>query len=192
MKSCPLVTTLMDLKGIMLSEINQYLNILCPIKYKKLNSLMLQKFFDDLENKKPYTAHNVLKFCNRPWEDEKSMAQGLIDRWNETVTNDDIVYFIGTNVKKSLLKQLSRYCTFEEIKINKKSHYKIIEINDVVGEIKDKRMNNGSKNVKFTEHLETALALTILKEKDVLMQSHKDSVLKNITCPEIKNVIEVL
>ena len=45
------------------SYINQYLNILCPIKYKKLNSLMLQKFFDDLERKKPYTAHNVLKFC---------------------------------------------------------------------------------------------------------------------------------
>ena len=45
------------------SYVNQYLNILCPIKYKKLNSLMLQKFFDDLEKQKPYTAHNVLKFC---------------------------------------------------------------------------------------------------------------------------------
>lgn len=45
------------------SYISQYLNILYPIKYKKLNSLMLQKFFDDLEKEKAYTAHNVLKFC---------------------------------------------------------------------------------------------------------------------------------
>jgi integrase len=45
------------------SYISQYLNVLYPLKYKKLNSLMLQKFFDDLEKQKAYTAHNVLKFC---------------------------------------------------------------------------------------------------------------------------------
>lgn len=45
------------------SYINIYLKELMHIKYKKLNSLMLQKFFDDIEAKKPHTAHNVLKFC---------------------------------------------------------------------------------------------------------------------------------
>ena len=38
---------------------------------------------------------NVLKFCNRPWEDEKQMAQGLINNWNSVVTDNDIVFVLG-------------------------------------------------------------------------------------------------
>lgn len=57
---------------------------------------------------------NVLKFCNRPWEDEKQMSKGLIENWNKIVTNNDIVVSLGdfswwdsnTEIKK-LLSQLS-------------------------------------------------------------------------------------
>jgi integrase len=45
------------------SYINKYLYALYPVKYKKLNSLMLQTFFDDIEKQSKYTAHNILKFC---------------------------------------------------------------------------------------------------------------------------------
>lgn len=96
---------------------------------------------------------------------------------DKILSNEDLVNLVGsskqienfynnnsmpTNVKKSLLKQLSRYCEFEEIKINKKSHYKILKINEVVKDKVDKRINNGSSQIKFTDHLETSLALAIL------------------------------
>lgn len=45
------------------SYINKYLKPLYSIKYKKLNSLMLQELFDEWENEKVYTAHNILGFC---------------------------------------------------------------------------------------------------------------------------------
>lgn len=38
---------------------------------------------------------NVLKFCGRPYRDEKEMGQALIDNWNSVVTNDDIVVSMG-------------------------------------------------------------------------------------------------
>lgn len=55
---------------------------------------------------------NVLKFCNRPWEDEKQMSQGLIDNWNSAVTNNDIVFVLGDtfwfNDSRSIKKVLSQ------------------------------------------------------------------------------------
>lgn len=38
---------------------------------------------------------NVLRFCHRPFEDEKQMGQALIDNWNSVVSNDDIVFTMG-------------------------------------------------------------------------------------------------
>ena len=38
---------------------------------------------------------NVIKFCNRPFEDEKVMGKQLINNWNETVSKDDIVFVLG-------------------------------------------------------------------------------------------------
>ena len=37
----------------------------------------------------------IIDYCNRPWDDVDSMAQGMIDRWNETVEDDDVVYVLG-------------------------------------------------------------------------------------------------
>ena len=38
---------------------------------------------------------NVLKFCNRPFEDEKEMGNALIENWNSVVGPDDIVVTMG-------------------------------------------------------------------------------------------------
>ena len=38
---------------------------------------------------------NVIKFCNRPFADEKEMGKALIDNWNNTVGDNDIVFVLG-------------------------------------------------------------------------------------------------
>lgn len=38
---------------------------------------------------------NVIKFCNRPFADEKEMNTRLIQNWNNTVKNDDIIFILG-------------------------------------------------------------------------------------------------
>lgn len=38
---------------------------------------------------------NIIDYENRPWETVEEMDAGLIDNWNEVVTNDDIVYVLG-------------------------------------------------------------------------------------------------
>lgn len=38
---------------------------------------------------------NVVKFCNRPYTDEKEMGKALIENWNSTVSPDDIVVTMG-------------------------------------------------------------------------------------------------
>lgn len=38
---------------------------------------------------------NVVKFCSRPFEDEKQMGEALIANWNSVVTNEDIVVTMG-------------------------------------------------------------------------------------------------
>lgn len=38
---------------------------------------------------------NVIRFCDRPFEDEKDMAKKMIQYWNSTVGPDDIVISLG-------------------------------------------------------------------------------------------------
>lgn len=38
---------------------------------------------------------NVIRFCNRPFTDEKDMAQALIKNWNDTVKPNDFVFSLG-------------------------------------------------------------------------------------------------
>ena len=55
---------------------------------------------------------NVIKFCNRPWQDEKEMNSGLIDNWNSVVSNNDIVFVLGDtfwfNDSHSIKKVISK------------------------------------------------------------------------------------
>lgn len=42
-----------------------------------------------------YFHKNIIKFCNRPFNDINEMNQALIDRHNEVVSKDDIVIHAG-------------------------------------------------------------------------------------------------
>lgn len=38
---------------------------------------------------------NIIEHCDRPFDTVEEMNQVLIDNWNRTVTNDDVVFFLG-------------------------------------------------------------------------------------------------
>lgn len=38
---------------------------------------------------------NVIKFCNRPFADEKEMAKAMVKNWNDTVRPNDFIFSLG-------------------------------------------------------------------------------------------------
>lgn len=38
---------------------------------------------------------NILKFCSRPYSDVNEMDKKLVDKWNETVPSDGLVFHLG-------------------------------------------------------------------------------------------------
>ncbi len=38
---------------------------------------------------------NIIRYCSRPFADVDEMNRGLIERWNETVAADDLVWVLG-------------------------------------------------------------------------------------------------
>lgn len=62
---------------------------------------------------------NVIKFCNRPFSDEKEMQTALIENWNNTVRDNDIVFVLGdtfwfndSRTIKKVLAQLKGKCIY--------------------------------------------------------------------------------
>ena len=55
---------------------------------------------------------NVIRFCNRPFANEKEMGEKLIENWNSVVGDNDIVFVLGDtfwfNDSRSIKKVLSR------------------------------------------------------------------------------------
>jgi calcineurin-like phosphoesterase family protein len=39
--------------------------------------------------------HNIIDYCNRPFPDVDAMNDALIERWNDTVADDDTVWVVG-------------------------------------------------------------------------------------------------
>lgn len=61
----------------------------------------------------PHFGHeNIIRYCNRPFESVIEMDKALIDNWNKTVSNDDIVWVLGDfalsskDYTKSIIKSL--------------------------------------------------------------------------------------
>ena len=42
-----------------------------------------------------FNHKNIISFCSRPWQTVSEMNEILIKNWNETVSPDDIVYYLG-------------------------------------------------------------------------------------------------
>jgi calcineurin-like phosphoesterase family protein len=63
----------------------------------------------------PHFGHkNIIRFCNRPYEDLDEMHKDMIERWNNTVPKDGIVFILGDiafhmskNKIKDILNQLN-------------------------------------------------------------------------------------
>lgn len=55
---------------------------------------------------------NVIRFCNRPFENEKEMGEKLIENWNFVVGDNDIVFVLGDtfwfNDSRSIKKVLDQ------------------------------------------------------------------------------------
>ena len=55
---------------------------------------------------------NVIRFCNRPFANEKEMGEKLIENWNSVVGDNDIVFVLGDtfwfNDSRSIKKALDR------------------------------------------------------------------------------------
>lgn len=44
----------------------------------------------------PHFGHaNIIKYSNRPFKDTKEMSEGLVERYNEVVSPDDVVLWLG-------------------------------------------------------------------------------------------------
>lgn len=57
----------------------------------KLESCQKLWFTSDLH----FGHRNVIRFCNRPFVDEKEMGSKLIENWNSVVRENDIVFVLG-------------------------------------------------------------------------------------------------
>lgn len=38
---------------------------------------------------------NIIKYCDRPWSSAEEMDEAIVERWNEKVGHDDVVYHLG-------------------------------------------------------------------------------------------------
>lgn len=38
---------------------------------------------------------NIIKYCDRPFADADEMNRTLVDNWNDTVSDDDVIFFLG-------------------------------------------------------------------------------------------------
>ena len=50
----------------------------------------------------PHFGHeNIIKFCNRPFNDVNHMNETLVENWNSVVTEKDLVYVLGDMIWKN-------------------------------------------------------------------------------------------
>jgi calcineurin-like phosphoesterase family protein len=49
---------------------------------------------------------NIIRYCGRPFPDVTAMNDGLVERWNETVTDDDEVWVLGDVAMGPILDSL--------------------------------------------------------------------------------------
>lgn len=61
----------------------------------------------------PHFGHeNIIRYCNRPFVSAAEMDRSIIDNWNKTVSNDDIIWVLGDfalasrDYTKSIIKSL--------------------------------------------------------------------------------------
>lgn len=86
-----------------------------------------------------FNHENIIKYCNRPFENAKEMNKYIIAKWNSVITQNDIVYHLGD----------VGFGTTEELKelVSRLNGTKIL----IRGNHDFKRGVNGWKEVGFSE-----------------------------------------
>lgn len=80
-----------------------------------------------------FSHENIIKYCNRPFNDIDEMNNEMINNWNNIVKKDDIVYHLGDfTIDSDDLKNL---------------------VNKLNGEIYFIRGNHDGKSIKFYNNL---------------------------------------
>src|SRR4051812_8195892 len=65
--------------------------LLPPLDEKSYKETMTLYFTSDLH----FGHQRIIELCNRPFGSVEEMNQTIIDRWNDTVKNDDTVFVLG-------------------------------------------------------------------------------------------------
>ena len=60
---------------------------------------------------------NIIRFCNRPFENVQEMDQAMIDRWNAVVGPEDVVYHLGDFTLTDSLSPWVHALQFGQLKI---------------------------------------------------------------------------
>ncbi len=95
---------------------------------------------------------NIIRYCNRPFENVDDMNSGLIDIWNKTVCSNDVVYHIGDFAfgKKQFIEE-----------ILKKLNGKIIFL-----------LGNHDKEIKYNLNVEKYEQLEIVENLQRIIMNH--------------------
>lgn len=111
---------------------------------------------------------NVIAYCNRPFSDADEMDKSLINKWNNVVSKDDIVYILGDFT-------LSRKKDYIESIVSKLNGYKVL----VMG---------NHDNLKPKQYIElgftTAMRRPIMIDPGVLLMHEPPE--ESIIVPEYK------
>ena len=66
-----------------------------------------------------FSHSNIIKYCNRPFENIFEMDDYIIKKWNETVSYDDTIYILGDFMFSRNIEKIENY-------VNKLNGYKIL------------------------------------------------------------------
>ena len=86
-----------------------------------------------------FNHENIIKYCNRPFENSKEMNEHIVKKWNEAVSENDVVYHLGDVGFGSLEELKSLVNSLNGTKILLKGNHDL------------KRGNNSWKQIGFQE-----------------------------------------
>ena len=107
-----------------------------------------------------FNHRNIIKYCDRPFEDIEDMNNTLIENWNNTVSDNDTIYHLGDVA-------LSDESKLKEI-ISKLNGNKILI-----------RGNHDNKTVSFYENV----GFTVLRNAPVILDKFK-VILSHVPLPD--------
>lgn len=117
-----------------------------------------------------FNHENIIKYCNRPFENSNEMNEYIINKWNSVVTKNDVVYHLG-DVGFGSTEELQQL-------VGRLNSTKIL----IRGNHDYKRGLNSRKEVGFSEVYKKRLVLSnlILKHEPIEVEENYINVFGHI------------